>query len=206
MRKLVHISLAVTASLMVTGTAWAQQTTKLFDAVNITLSGPGPYTSPDDATPFASKQLYLACGAGATATISGPLVNDGLIVDNFIQVQGPTDVMTNYCPNIGTKGCFDGTSVDPKLALGLPAESAYTPVGPQDISSSLVQGLGLYTINLMDWGYTYASSQLTLTTSCAIKDQVCHYDNGKKQFKTLTVGAAAIPAHLAHGDTLGACH
>jgi hypothetical protein len=70
-----------------------------------------------------------------------------------------------------------------------------------------VPGLGLYTFSLTDFAYTYASSALSLITSCSVKDKVCHFDSGKKGHKTLTVGAAAIPAHLNNhaGDYLGAC-
>jgi hypothetical protein len=89
--------------------------------------------------------------------------------------------------------------------LGEPAESAYLPVASQDVSAALQEGVHLYTFRLMDWGYTYASSEIWLTTTCKIKDQVCHFDSGKKTSKTLTLGASAIPAHLRHGDTLGAC-
>lgn len=35
--------------------------------------------------------------------------------------------------------------------------------------------------------------------------RVCHRNNGSKGQKTLTVGRAALDAHLAHGDYLGPC-
>jgi len=39
---------------------------------------------------------------------------------------------------------------------------------------------------------------------------ICHIQGpkkkqGKGKTKTLTVGADAVPAHLGHGDSLGAC-
>lgn len=38
------------------------------------------------------------------------------------------------------------------------------------------------------------------------KVQICHFPPGNPaNFHTLTVGAPAVPAHLAHGDSLGAC-
>lgn len=38
------------------------------------------------------------------------------------------------------------------------------------------------------------------------KVTICHYPPGNPDnAKTLTVGAPAVPAHLAHGDTIGAC-
>ena len=34
---------------------------------------------------------------------------------------------------------------------------------------------------------------------------VCHKPNNKKGGKTLSISSSAVPAHLGHGDTLGAC-
>ena len=39
----------------------------------------------------------------------------------------------------------------------------------------------------------------------SVTAQVCHRNNGASQRKTLIVGKAAVTAHLAHGDTAGAC-
>ncbi|MCA1623376.1 MAG: choice-of-anchor C family protein [Acidobacteria bacterium] len=38
-----------------------------------------------------------------------------------------------------------------------------------------------------------------------IVTQICHRNSGKKGSKTLTVGASAVAAHLAHGDSVGPC-
>ena len=38
-----------------------------------------------------------------------------------------------------------------------------------------------------------------------VTGQICHLNNGAKGSKTLTVGASAIPAHIAHGDKAGPC-
>ena len=38
-----------------------------------------------------------------------------------------------------------------------------------------------------------------------VTGQICHRDFGKPKVKTLTVGVAAIPAHVAHGDQQGPC-
>ena len=35
--------------------------------------------------------------------------------------------------------------------------------------------------------------------------QVCHRNNGSASYKTMIVGKPAVAAHLAHGDTAGAC-
>src|SRR2546423_10857029 len=38
------------------------------------------------------------------------------------------------------------------------------------------------------------------------KVQVCHRPPGNpNNYQTITIGAAALPAHLAHGDLVGAC-
>ena len=47
----------------------------------------------------------------------------------------------------------------------------------------------------------------TGTTSTVPKKQtICHRTHSKKKpFVTITVSSNAVPAHLKHGDTLGAC-
>jgi hypothetical protein len=47
----------------------------------------------------------------------------------------------------------------------------------------------------------------TGTTSTVPKKQVlCHHTHSKKNpTVTITVSSSAVPAHLKHGDTLGAC-
>jgi hypothetical protein len=179
------------------------RTVKLFEPVAIAGST-GTFDGYTTAEQFAERQFYLACEVGDTAIVSGPNVG-AFIADNYIQVQADDETPLNFCPGIEGTGCFSGTIADPMALLGEPAESAYLPVASQDVSAALQEGVHLYTFRLMDWGYTYASSEIWLTTTCKIKDQVCHFDSGKKTSKTLTLGASAIPAHLRHGDTLGAC-
>ena len=152
---------------------------------------------------FGEKQVYLSCEAGDTASISGAN-GAAFVVDNYVQVQRDDNDPLNFCPNLAGAGCFNGVSADPMALLGYAAETAYYPVAAQDVSAALAPGVSLYTFRLMDWGYTKAASEVWLNTTCVVKDKVCHKDAGKPH-KTLTVGASAIRAHLAHGDRLGAC-
>ena len=39
----------------------------------------------------------------------------------------------------------------------------------------------------------------------SVTAQVCHRNNGSASYKTMIVGKPAVAAHLAHGDTAGAC-
>jgi len=39
----------------------------------------------------------------------------------------------------------------------------------------------------------------------SVTAQVCHRNNGASGFKTMIVGKPAVAAHLAHGDSVGAC-
>jgi len=56
-------------------------------------------------------------------------------------------------------------------------------------------------------GPTGSDSTVTTTTaSNTSKVLVCHRTHSrKKPFHTISVSPSAVPAHLAHGDTLGAC-
>ncbi len=53
---------------------------------------------------------------------------------------------------------------------------------------------------------TSTASDTTTTAQAASKVLVCHRTHStKKPFHTINVSSRAVPAHLAHGDTLGAC-
>jgi hypothetical protein len=182
--------------------AFAQNTVKLFNAVGITSSDASLLLSYNSTVSFGTAQVYLSCPVGEKpqATLTGPYGGQ-LVVDNFLTVNG-----TNVCSGQDSS-CFSSIFTDPVNYLGQASNSSYMGVNPIDISNQ-VTGSGLYTFGLMDFGYTLASSDIYLNTSCSMApaaSQVCHQDNGKKTQKTLTVGPAALSAHLAHGDSEGPC-
>lgn len=75
------------------------------------------------------------------------------------------------------------------------AAKAYTFVasGPM---TTLTFTSGTYLI----WGPVIDNVAIASVTA-----QVCHRNNGSASFKTMIVGKPAVAAHLAHGDTVGAC-
>jgi hypothetical protein len=78
-------------------------------------------------------------------------------------------------------------------------------VSPINIANQIA-GSGTYTFVLSDYGFSYGNSDIYLHTSCSFGTYVCHRNNGKAgKKKTLAVGVDAVAAHLAHGDTEGAC-
>ena len=171
-------------------------TTQLFGPTAITRSPADAETNPFT---FGTDQVFLTCPAGATATLSGP--NGGnLIVDNDLLLNG-----TTVCPF--PDGCFNGTFNDPAANLGQPVENSYNGIAPIDISSSLTEGLNVFT--LVDRGYTYGSSAIELTTTCTVGYPVCHSSGrGRTKFKTIYVDSQnAVDAHVRNheGDHAGPC-
>ena len=179
----------------------AQNSIKLFDARSIDVSV--------DTQPraFGTKQIDLTCPAGVTAqaTLSGP--NGGpFIVDNSITINGQWAA--------GSDGLFGGTIADPMVYVGESMETAYLSIPPLNVSGQ-IKSSGSYTFELLDWGYTFGSTEVYLNTNCWLTatasaettdaTQICHRNMGAAGQKTLTVGANAVRAHLAHGDTAGPC-
>ena len=199
--------------------ASAQNTIKLFDPVAIGASDSNVLMNTIPYGLFKSAQVYLSCPTSArpVSTISGP--NGGnFIVDNVLMIGE-----TNICRG----NCFSSLIAEPGASVGMPVEFAYGGVAPINVSREITAS-GLYTFNLLDFGYTYGSSAIYLTTSCSIipvntptepepvpvpippvtpsgDSVICHRNNGNQGSQTLTVGPSAVAAHLAHGDTAGAC-
>ena len=180
--------------------AFSQNTLRLFDSVVITPSDatvPWRYMY---AVPYRTAEVYLNCPVGgpAHAYLTGPS-GGNLIVDNFMTVNG-----ANVCPE--EWNCFAGLLTSPATATGLPVQTAYIGVSPLHISG-YINGSGVYRFELMDYGWSYGSTEIFLNTSCTFEatTQVCHRNFGRFEGKTLTIGESALAAHLAHGDTEGPC-
>lgn len=195
----------------------AQNTIKLFDAVAIGYSDPNVMMNTSPYGMFRSAQVYLSCPSSGrpTSSISGP--NGGnMIVDNVLMIGD-----TNVCSG----SCFSSLIAEPGAYIGMPVEMAYVGVAPINVSREIAAS-GLYTFDLLDFGYTYGSSAIYLNTNCSIipintptepepvpvppvtpsgDSVICHRNNGSQGSQTLTVGPSAVAAHLAHGDTAGAC-
>jgi len=198
--------LTTTFLLIFAAAAVAQNQVKLFDANNIGLTD---LVARAAATPWGSYQsaeVYLTCqpGEAPNSWITGPN-GGGFVVDDVLGING-----RNACGGY----CFD-TMAPPASFLGQPVEAAYLPVGPFQ-ENHIITGSGLYTFHLVDIGYAYGSTAVYLNTSCAItpvnvpqqdsgEAVLCHRNSGSRTQKTVTVEQGSVPAHLAHGDTLGAC-
>jgi hypothetical protein len=231
MRKSISLSFAV-AVVVSSLSANAQTSYKqLFQPVSVsdsaTLSLPGVdtftpgSTTPDDAKLFASTSVFLSCPADGSGTAllsgdngTGPNVGQSLIVDNFISVL--TNLSTEQYIPADRSQLFSAQNVYPSANLisgGYLNGPVWTPVGTPAYSPvadqpfNVTPGDSVYTIRLMDWGYTYGSSAVWLKTTCVVHDKVCHHDKGAKGDKTLTVDPNGYAAHLAqHSDDYsGAC-
>ena len=88
------------------------------------------------------------------------------------------------------------------------------------IATILLAAMGVATSVALGKGGPFATSSDTTSTTTSTagapttttatgqssKVLVCHRTHSKKKpFHTIRVAPAAVPAHLAHGDSLGAC-
>ena len=194
---LLALTLAATAQSSI-----AQNSIKLFDATPIDVSV--------DTQPraFATKQINLTCPVGVTAQAILSGTNGGqFAVDNAIMINrewaGGTDLL------------FSGVIADPMFYVGESMETSYLGVQPLNVSGQ-IKSSGSYTFELLDWGYTFGNTDIYLNTNCSLSSSsltsdpvdsntICHRNMGTTGQRTLTVGANAVKAHLAHGDTLGPC-
>jgi len=202
----IRMMLVMFCIMAVSPAAFAQYSVKLFDELYATDSQLADDTTYLNAIEFGTtKQVYLRCiGEAETASLSGPLEST-FLVDNFVRIEAPGGVTSNVCPSYQTLGCFTPAGIDTTQHTNEPVTTSLNPIAPLDISSVLTAGSGVYTFKLMDFSVTYGNTEVWLNTSCRIVSQICHRNNGSSGQKTLNVGASAVPAHLAHGDTLGPC-
>ena len=75
-----------------------------------------------------------------------------------------------------------------------PGQEVIVVVCPSDEGQVVI--VQIIIINTDDGGGTPVEGEKAL---------VCHKPNHKKGGKTLSISTSAVPAHLGHGDTLGAC-
>jgi hypothetical protein len=208
----IRMMLVMLCVMAISPVAFAQHSVKLFDAVPTTESQLAPDSTYANAIEFDTKQVYLSCPTNGvpSGTLSGPEGTD-FLVDNFIRIERSPTNTTDLCPEFQVYGCFTPTAgVDPMAHLGEPVTNSLTAVAPLALTEAfltLYDGSfsGVYTFKLMDFSYTYGNTEVWLNTSCRIVEQVCHRNNGSSAQKTLNIGASAVAAHLAHGDTLGPC-
>jgi hypothetical protein len=196
---------------------------KLFDAVPITSSGPvftgmGPAQSFSEVNgAFASEvSVYVVCDAPTRAVISSTADGSGpVVVDNFLTMNGVTNVCASASPSLVQNGvamCFSGwtgpawdwNALDETQVMGaygtstVPAPAPYAPVA---LTVDLEGGPQLVTFERWDTGGVVASSELWLVaTSCRIPSKVAirHFANGKM----LCIGNSAVQAHINHGDDI----
>jgi hypothetical protein len=173
----------------------AQNSVKLFDAVEVANSDTTHLWLYTDAVAFRTAEVYLSCPRNADATLTGP---DGgsLVVDNFMTMNGD-----NVCP---TGRCFKSVFTTP--LAGMTVENAYNAIDPIDVGD-LLTGSGIYKFELMDHGYILGSTEIYLHTSCSLEavSQLCHRNFGSNGGRNLSVAESAVSAHLAHGDTQAPC-
>jgi len=201
--------------------AAAQNRIKLFDPTNISFSDPIAMANALPWGSMKSAEVYLSCDGRPTSSITGPN-GGGFIVDNMLMINGG-----NAC---GGGWCFT-TIATPTLFVGQPVEAAYGKVGPFD-QRRLITGSGLYRFDVIDYGYTYGTTEVYLETTCQIvpvnvppgdvppgdeppvnepnpptseTGVICHRNSGSSSPVTLSVAGSAVQSHLAHGDTLGPC-
>jgi hypothetical protein len=200
----------------------AQNSIKLFDAVSIDANAQIPLLYKNSSGVFGSRQVTLSCPTGEAprSQLTGP-GGGWFVVDNIVTIN-----RENACGVAWN--CYGSTLADPLAFIGEPVLPYYSGVAPMDVSN-LITKSGTYTFELVDFGYTFGSTDVYLNTTCSIgtvsntKDntddpsknnskpgdgevtQICHRDFGKPGQKTLSVGPAALAAHLSHGDVAGPC-
>jgi hypothetical protein len=175
----------------------------------------------ENAKPFAVTTVWLWCPSGGTVSLSGDdgitapppySLHNSLVVDNFIKVTNNQDASEQVIsangvipPTLfnGVNGVYPAAALAQSNLLGHGVVEAYGAVPDQSLINITSDTNSSYTFQLMDWGYVHANSNVYLKTggSCQIVDKLCHYDQGKRVWKEMTLDPDGIAAHLrVHDD------
>jgi hypothetical protein len=74
-------------------------------------------------------------------------------------------------------------------------------------AGSLFAGGGFAAASLASGASPFDATTTQTTATTPQRVTICHHTHSKKHpFRTITVSSQAVPAHLKHGDTLGACN
>jgi hypothetical protein len=153
--------------------------------------------------------VWVDCGTGGSVTIGSLDANGNIgpfIVDNYLTVNGE-DVCDDNCfsgwygPTVDWMSLGDDDAA--KFGAGFfeakhPAEEMYGTVPAKTRSYT---GKQLLTFDRIDWGGVIGSTAIYMKADgCKVSEKVSiiHFANAKP----LCIGAAAIPAHINHGDDI----
>ena len=176
-----YCAIAVSSAFVAPAIA-AQNSIRLFDAVNVRASATGTGAG-SQAVTFNSATLNLTCAASPiTATLSSSADGTGnVLVDNNVQVSvtsgtavsGPVNVCRGGTADSGpSQNCFTSAYQGPASNGSLTGQDPDTfvstgGVSPIDISSQFQPGSVQVKIDLVDTGTFLTSSTLYLRTNCS---------------------------------------
>jgi hypothetical protein len=165
---------------------------------------PPPTTVIDDVIMYGvdddtDQLLRYAFGADDYYVVGSVRDEDGNLVDE-VEALG-------YIPSGPHKGLYGATNYDGNERAKLVKFNMFTgnvSVYPVDIGFGNIEGM-VAAVHPQSGEWTLYATQ-TGDSSNADKVTLCHVPPGNPDnAHTITVGAPAVPAHLAHGDTLGPC-
>jgi choice-of-anchor C domain-containing protein len=169
---------------------------------------------------------YWAASAGNRSVDLSGWGNVGSLSQSIATIPGLTYTVS-FDMSGNPEGPLYGLFYDPIKSLVVTADGGQSATFSYDTSTegntSFQTGSGTSDMMYSAKAYTFVASgtttDLMFTSENAngfgpvldnvsiteVTAQVCHRNNGASARKTLIVGTAAVAAHLAHGDTAGAC-